>query len=67
MFTNFWASPAVSTPAGREPGMRTAPRVRSRQPMARITEAHSIVARPVFSFSTRTSRVPSLSAARPVA
>ena len=46
MLTNFWANPAVSTPDGREPGMRMAPRVRSRQPMARITEAHSMVSRP---------------------
>ena len=35
--TNFWAAPAVYTPAGRVPGMPIAPRGRSRQPIARMT------------------------------
>ena len=35
--TSFCASPAVRTPAGRVPGIRMAPRVRSRQPIARTT------------------------------
>ena len=37
MLTRRCAQPAVYTPAGRVPGMFSAPRVRSRQPMARTT------------------------------
>ena len=33
--TRRWASPAVYTPAGRDPGIRILPLFRSRQPMAR--------------------------------
>ena len=39
MLTIRWAGPAVKTPAGRLPGMRIAPRVRSRQPMEWTTGA----------------------------
>ena len=37
MFMRYWTTPAVYTPAGRFPGTARAPRVRSRQPVDRMT------------------------------
>ena len=37
IFIRYWTTPAVYTPAGRFPGTDKAPRVRSRQPVDRMT------------------------------
>ena len=50
--TNFWASPAVITPDGRSPGIRIAPRVRSRAPLASTTAPASMVRTPCWADMT---------------
>ena len=48
MLTRRWARPAVKTPDGREPGMRMLPRLRSLQPIARMTARASTRTTPVL-------------------
>ena len=61
MFTMRWAVPADQMPAGRVPAMFSAPRGRSRQPMASTTACALICCRPtlrpvtVSTFSGETS------------
>ena len=47
MFTSRWAVPADQRPAGRVPGMFSAPRGRSRQPMANTTAPALTCCKPV--------------------
>ena len=56
MLTSLWAVPAVKTPAGLNPGMLSAPRGRSRQPMARMMAPAWMRTRPSRSLTQVTVR-----------
>ena len=54
MLMNRWAAPAVRMPEHRVPGTEMAPRVRSRQPMARTTAPDRTVWQPPSGLTYRT-------------